>query len=236
MIVLQRIPCAPCSTASTRVSEFTPPFAALYADRPGTPNTAPPEEMFTIDPPPASIMWGIAYFDVQNMLVSVPRRMSSHSGVVSSSTGLMLTFTNAVGAALLISVVIGPKASTVAATAVPDAGLVRDVERDEHRFAAGLADPADVLLALLHGSAAHHDLRTLLGEHLRDGAADPARGAGDERDLSNESHPCILAAPGRKAPDPLYRPSERGATTSSRAVGWGRSARRIRQRYGPLGA
>ena len=63
------MPCLPYSTASARVEEFTPPFAALYAERPGTPNTAPPEETLTIDPPPASIMCGIAYFDVQNMLV-----------------------------------------------------------------------------------------------------------------------------------------------------------------------
>src|SRR6185312_5376355 len=117
MMVLQRMPCFPNSTATVLVREFTPPFAALYADRPGTPNTAPPEEMLTIDPPPASSMCGIAYFDVQNMLVRVPRTMSSHSWVDSSVTGLKLTLTSAVGAALLMRVVIGPYASTVAATA-----------------------------------------------------------------------------------------------------------------------
>src|SRR6185312_15259268 len=57
------------------------------------------------------------YFDVQNMLVRVPRTMSSHSWVDSSVTGLKLTLTSAVGAALLMRVVIGPYASTVAATA-----------------------------------------------------------------------------------------------------------------------
>src|SRR5689334_449577 len=108
MIVLQRIPCAPYSTASTRVSEFTPPLAALYAERPGTPKTEPPDEMLTIDPPPASSMWGMAYFDVRNMLVSAPRRMSSQSWSERSSTGFMLALTSAVGAALLINVVIGP--------------------------------------------------------------------------------------------------------------------------------
>src|SRR5438034_844869 len=108
MIVLQRIPYCPNSTAITRVKEFMPPFAALYADRPGTPNTDPPEEMFTIEPPPASIMYGTAYFDTQNALVRVPRTMPSHSSVVISRMGFMVTFTSAVGAALLTRVVMGP--------------------------------------------------------------------------------------------------------------------------------
>src|SRR4051795_7719410 len=74
MIVLQRMPYGAYSTAMVRVSAFMPPFAALYTEIPGTPNVEPPDDTFTIDPPPASTRCGIAYFDAQKTLpVSVAR-------------------------------------------------------------------------------------------------------------------------------------------------------------------
>src|SRR5437763_16676368 len=117
MIVLHRMPYWPSSTARTRVSEFMPPFAALYAESPGTPNTEAPEEMLTMDPPPASIMCGTAYFDIQNALVSEPVTIASQASVFLSRIGFDATFPTAVGAALLMSVVIGPYESTPATTA-----------------------------------------------------------------------------------------------------------------------
>ena len=76
---------------------------------PGTPKIDPPEEMFTIEPPPASMRCGIAYFEAQNTLpVRVVRRIACHSSVVSSCIGLKPWLTRSVGAALLIRVVILP--------------------------------------------------------------------------------------------------------------------------------
>ena len=54
--------------------------------------------------------------------------------------------------------------------------LVADVEAYELGLAAGFADAVYHLLSLLHGAAADNDLGALPGEHLSNGAADPARG------------------------------------------------------------
>ncbi len=66
-----------------------------------------------IDPPPAAASRGIPYLQLQNTLpVSALRRISSHSSVVTSTSGLMLLPTSTVGAALLTSVVNDPNRST----------------------------------------------------------------------------------------------------------------------------
>ena len=95
-----------------------PPLAALYAEIPGTPNVEPPDDTFTIEPPPASMRCGIAYFEAQNTLpVSVARTIASHSSVASSCIGFIPALTRSVGAALLINVVSVPYRSIVAAIA-----------------------------------------------------------------------------------------------------------------------
>ena len=85
-----------------------PPLPALYGPRPGRRTPTPPDEMLVIEPPPLPSMCGTVYLVSRNALVTEPRMMSSHSVRVSSWSGLKLTFTSAVGAALFTSVVIGP--------------------------------------------------------------------------------------------------------------------------------
>src|ERR1700691_4181443 len=84
--VFALMPTAAPSTASVLVSEETPALAAPYAPNPLKPAIAWPEEMLTIDAPPAvpaAARCGQAYLDAQNTLpVSVPMRILSHSSVV----------------------------------------------------------------------------------------------------------------------------------------------------------
>src|SRR5579862_2910807 len=79
------------------------------------PTTDWPEEMLTIEPPPAATMWGIPYLQLQNTFpVSALSKMRFHSSVVYSTSRLMFEPTSVVGAALFTSTVSEPKRSTTA--------------------------------------------------------------------------------------------------------------------------
>ena len=57
---LQRMPSRPFSSAMARVRLMTPPFAVQYAARAGSTQKPFTEAMFTIEPPPALRMRGMA--------------------------------------------------------------------------------------------------------------------------------------------------------------------------------
>ena len=69
--------------------------------KPEIPTTDWPEEMLTIEPPPAVTMWGIPYLQLQKTLpVSALNMITFHSSVVYSTRRLMFEPTSIVGAAL----------------------------------------------------------------------------------------------------------------------------------------
>ena len=68
------------------------------------------------------------------------------------------------------------------------ARLGRDVDLDEARLAAVLADEADRLLAGRLAELCDDDLRAFGGEHPGGHPAHPAAGAGDDADLVGQSH------------------------------------------------
>ena len=145
--------------------------------------------MLTIDPPPAWIMCGIAYFEAQNTFpVRLVRMIWFHSSVVYSTIGLMLTFTTSVAAALFTSVVNVPKCSTVASIAA------RTLSSSLTSSGTKIASPpasrmiADDLLALLDGATRDRNLGALGREHLGGRASDAPRRPADERDLPCKSH------------------------------------------------
>src|ERR1700730_2835918 len=67
-MVLHRMFLGASSTAIVREMLFMPPLAAAYAAKPEIPTIDWPEEMLTIEPPPAATMWGIPYLQLQNTL------------------------------------------------------------------------------------------------------------------------------------------------------------------------
>ena len=71
-IALTRIRSSAHSTAIDRVIDRMPPLAAVYAVRLGRPISAVIDVVFTIDPPPASFIAGIAIRQHRN----VPNRSS----------------------------------------------------------------------------------------------------------------------------------------------------------------
>src|SRR6267378_5616558 len=82
---LTRMPCRPWSPAIERVMPTTAAFEVEYgvlwlARRPAM------EEMLMIEPPPARIMWGIAYLLVSMMLLTLIAITRSHCSSVTSST------------------------------------------------------------------------------------------------------------------------------------------------------
>src|SRR5687768_15399741 len=64
--MLQRMPCLPYSRATTLVSPRNANFDAVYAPVVGTPLIESVEPMFTIDPPPDSIINGAQAWTLRN--------------------------------------------------------------------------------------------------------------------------------------------------------------------------
>src|SRR5579862_6905082 len=95
------------------------PLDAWYAGRPSMARMLDAAEMLMIDPPPASRMCGIEYFEVQRTPWTPTCHTASNASLVISATWLSPPpgRVTSVAAALLTTVVIGPYDETAASTA-----------------------------------------------------------------------------------------------------------------------
>src|SRR4051794_23427416 len=93
------------------------PLDAWYAGRPGIASTLDDAEMFTIEPPPAARISGIAYLLAHTVPVNAIARMLANVSLSIWSTWVSLPLPASSEMALLTSVVSGPKVSTAARTA-----------------------------------------------------------------------------------------------------------------------
>ena len=89
--------------------------------------------------------------------------------------------------------------------------VAADIAAHEQRFAAGLTDQFDRLLATRHIDVRHHHLEAFAGKCLGGGATDSVSGARYQGDLTGETHAhdCVLICKwrtaGSLASPPAYR-------------------------------
>ena len=165
-----------------RVSCRTPPFAAVYGTTVGRARSLISEAMWMILPRLRSIMPGSTACDTMNGAVRLVAMMSSQSFCLNSWNGARRWMP-----ALLTRMSIRPWRAIAAATPASHRVALHDVERgDVGRVARRRVSACDGLAQLVRLAPVEDDRGAGLGHAARDGEAEAAIRAGDERDAPGE--------------------------------------------------
>ena len=184
---LTRIPSGASSTASWIVSALIPPLLAAYGVMFRIPRAATTVETLTIEPPPELRISRAASTEQKNVPLRFVSMTRSHVSSLGSSTFVHPDDARAVDEH------VEPRRAARTSLGRPATSETSQREREAAALGRQLRVHPGRLLEVVHV-----DERALGGEAEREHAADPARGARDERDLPS-SRP-LTESPRRATP------------------------------------